>query len=241
MFSAAFRKPSVILKNSYRKPLQTFFEFSTFISGLWKIYRIIPRVTVLLFPITGSFLNAALNILKRVPKPSLENTGRFLMHFLWGHVKEYKNLVSREENSDAAFSKISRISKWFHRSKQNLQSNFLCVQSCCKNLKTIGGFPYIFCGFFIKPPWDATAKKETEGGQEEGLRKRNMGFVYTVIWCAQTPPPPHLSPYLARPASPACGQGTVEGPPPSHPHPISTVRGHSGGSLGQPLIWRLWV
>jgi hypothetical protein len=39
-------------------------------------------------------------------------------------------------------------------------------------------------GYFIEPPLDATAEKETEGRQEEGLRKRNMGFVYTVIWCS---------------------------------------------------------
>ncbi len=71
-----------------------------------------------------------------------------------------------------------------------------------------------------------------------------MGFVYAVLWCAQPPP----LPYLARPASPACGYGyqdrrySGEAPPPLATHtPFSTVRGHSGGSLRQPLIRRLWV
>ncbi len=47
------------------------------------------------FTITGGFVNATLNI-----------------------VKDDKNFVSRKGNSDAAFGKISKISKCFQRSKQ---------------------------------------------------------------------------------------------------------------------------
>ncbi len=75
MFSATFRKPSVILKSNTVTRFKLFLNFppSSLVYG--KIYRIIQRVTVLLFTITVGFLNATLNILKRVPKPSLENTG----------------------------------------------------------------------------------------------------------------------------------------------------------------------
>ncbi len=82
MFSAAFRKPSVILKSNTVSRFKLFLNFPPSSLAYGKIYRIIQRVTVLLFTITVGFLNATLNILKRVPKPSLENTGRFLMHFL---------------------------------------------------------------------------------------------------------------------------------------------------------------
>jgi hypothetical protein len=69
MFSAPFRKPSVIFKkiNTVNR-FKLFLNFPPSSLAYGKIYRIIQRVTVLLFTITGGFLNAALNILKRVPE-----------------------------------------------------------------------------------------------------------------------------------------------------------------------------
>jgi hypothetical protein len=87
-----------------------------------------------------------------------------------------------------------------------------------KNLKIIDGVPHILCRFFIEPPPDATAEKKTEGGQEEGLRKRNMGFVYTVIWYAQTPPPPSTSPPILHVL----------------PHLPVTMIIRTGGTVGRP-------
>jgi hypothetical protein len=97
----------------------------------------------------------------------------------------------------------------------------------------------ILCKIY-RDPAGCTGEKETESGQEERQRKRNMGLVYAVIWCAQTPPPPSFASCLTCLLVWLSEQEVQRGapPPPCHPHPISTVRGLSGGSLGQPLIWR---
>jgi hypothetical protein len=39
---------------------------------------------------------------------------------------------------------------------------------------------------FYRAPAGCTAEKEIENGQEESRRKRNMGFMYAVIWCAHS-------------------------------------------------------
>ncbi len=139
------------------------------------------------------------------------------MHFLWGHVKEYKNFVSWEENSDAAFSKISRISKCFHRSKQNLKNNFL-YNHAAKNLKTIGGVPHILGGFFIKPPQDVTVEKETEGGNKKGW-ERGIWDLCILLSGVHRPPPPPTSPPILRvlPHLPAA-EVQWEGPSPLATH-----------------------
>jgi hypothetical protein len=74
---------------------------------------------------------------------------------------------------------------------------------------------------FYRAPAGCTAERKTESGQEERQRKRNMGLVYTVIWCAQTPTPPPPLPYLAGPTSPAYSYGyqgrSYSGEPPPSP------------------------
>jgi hypothetical protein len=94
----------------------------------------------------------------------------------------------------------------------------------------------LFCAYanFYRAPAGCTAERKTESGQEERQKKRNMGLMYTVIWCAQTPPH-HLFPILRvllhLPAAMVIRAGGTVGSPPSPPssptwsHPISTVRG----------------
>jgi hypothetical protein len=94
--------------------------------------------------------------------------------------------------------------------------------------------------FYRAPTGCDSGEKETERGQGERQRKKNMGFVYAVIWCAQTPPPSPLScaSCLTRLWQWLSGQEVQQGDPPPNPHPISTARDLNGGSLGQPLFLR---
>ncbi len=62
MFSVAFRKPPVIVKSNTVNSANC----SVSRRWWWKIQKCLKLVTVLLFKITGGFLNAATSILKRV-------------------------------------------------------------------------------------------------------------------------------------------------------------------------------
>ncbi len=108
--------------------------------------------------------------------------------------------------------------------------------------------PHILCEFLWSPP-DAQRKEKQGTGKEKG-RERGIWDCCILLSGEHRPPPPPPPPlpYLARPTSPARGHG-YQGlevlwgapPPPHHPHPFSTVWGHSIGSRGQPLIWGWWV
>jgi hypothetical protein len=84
---------------------------------------------------------------------------------------------------------------------------------------------------FYRAPAGCTAEERQGTGQGERQRKRNMGLLFAVIWCAQPPPPyHHLSPIL-RATSPARGHG-YQGwrhsgepppPPPIWPYPSGQV------------------
>ncbi len=72
---------------------------------------------------------------------------------------------------------------------------------------------------------------------------RGHGGALILDWCQAFDLFASVNAHLC--ASPAWGYDYQDrrymGRPPSHPHPISSVRGHSGGSLRQPQIQRSWV
>jgi hypothetical protein len=96
---------------------------------------------------------------------------------------------------------------------------------------------------FIRAPTGCNSgKKETESEPEKEEYGICVCCVCSLVCTA--PPPPHLSPILSvLPHPPAAMDirigGTVGRPPPATHIPFSTVKGHSGGSLGQPLIRKL--
>ncbi len=145
----------------------------------WKILNFLKRVSVLLFRITGRWLAV-----------SFFKGGIEVSNSLWG--------AARVGNYDAASCKISRISKCFHRSKQELKKYF-SWQFRCKKFKTIGAYTESTA---------LTSKKNISSRASVPLKKRQWLTSSRPCW---RPVPWPLGRGCAGQARPAAGTASPKG------------------------------